>query len=232
MAGRPRKFTDVDDLQEMIDEYFRDCDPHVVDVEVLEYPKRKISKGKREWEEDDVDAEPEVKIRRRISKQIPYGVAGLAYACGVTRDTLLEYEKGVYDLQPGAENYDPEAPQFSDTIKIAKARILAQKEFRLATNEVNPAAGIFDLKVNYGYNEQPTSPDDPLNVSEIKITIDYADRPALPEQTRVQVPNTPAAHQEPLEAELIDEDDEEIMEPQSLYANDPEPAIRVIMADV
>lgn len=227
MAGRPKKFADVETLQEAIDVYFKLCDPHIVDVEVIEYPKKKVTRGRQEWDEPDEDAEPEIKIKRKISKQIPYTVAGLAAELDTTRETLSDYEEGKYDLKAGDEGYDPDADQFSDTIKKAKAKILAQKEIRLLTNEVNPAAGIFDLKVNHGYNEQARDPDDPADVREIKLTINYADTPALPDQTRVQVPNTAApAHQEAIDAEVIDQEPDDT--PELLYADDPEPVIRVI----
>lgn len=34
-GGRPLKFESAEELQEKIDLYFKDCDPHIEDVEIL-----------------------------------------------------------------------------------------------------------------------------------------------------------------------------------------------------
>jgi hypothetical protein len=218
--GRPRKFQSVDELEEMIDNYFRECDPHLIDVEVVSYPQKKMFNGRKEWSEDDYGQDPEIKIVRQMSKQVPYGVAGLAYACGTTRDILLLYESGQYDLKEGDEDYDPHAPTFSNTIKMAKSRMLVQKEARFLNGEMHPAIGIFDLKVNHGYVDAPLGSDDDDKPKEVKITIGYGDTNVkqLPPQSRVNVPNE-QPDDEPPEAELVDADDEET------------PVIRVLTPD-
>jgi hypothetical protein len=224
--ARPLKFSSVDELQEAIDLYFFECDPHIADVTVFEYPKKKVKRGARDWDEDDLDAEPQESIKRRVTEQIPYGVAGLAYSLGTTRDTLIDYESGKYDKKPEDADYDPSEPSFSDTIKNAKARILGQKEFRLATGKVNPIAGIFDLKVNHGYMEAraPLDPEDD-KPHEFKLTIDYADNKSLP-LAKQSLPS----HANAIDAELIDDD--EIYDDDEPVLVTQAPTVRIITENI
>jgi hypothetical protein len=217
MAGRPLKFQSVDELEEAIKEYFDECDPHIADVLVYTFKKKKVNRGKHEWEEDDLDSEPTPEIKRRLTKQIPYSVAGLAVALDCSRDTLLLYESGYYDdLVEGDDEYNPLAASFSDTIKKAKDKILAQKEVRFLNGEVNPIAGIFDLKVNHGYQDKIIIDD----TGEKKYVIETrqagsADRP----QPLAIAANAESIHDKKaragrasvakqfIEAELVDDDD-------------------------
>lgn len=136
-AGRPLKFESVLELQERIDEYFRECDPHRVDVEVLVYPKKTVAVGKKMMIEEDYDQDPEVKLVRRMSKQVPYTITGLALALGTTRETLLDYEA---------------RDQFSDTIKAAKLK--CQNFTELSLYGTAPTGPIFSLKNNYGWKDK------------------------------------------------------------------------------
>lgn len=75
-----------------------------------------------------------------INKPIPYSIEGLCVALGgVTRQTLLNYEK--------KEGYE----EYFDTIKQAKAKILANLVERGLSGDNASALTIFNLKNNYGY---------------------------------------------------------------------------------
>lgn len=68
----------------------------------------------------------------------PFTISGLALALGTTRQTLLDYE---------------ERPEFTDTIKRAKARIEVWTEEQLFTS--NRTAGvIFTLTNNFGWTNK------------------------------------------------------------------------------
>lgn len=167
-VGRPLKFQSVEELQEKIDAYFRECDPHWVDVEVLVYPKKTVAVGKKMMLEEDYDQEPEVKIVRRISKQIPYTITGLALALNTSRETLLDYE--------GKDD-------FSDTIKVAKLKCQNFTELSLYTNA--PTGPIFSLKNNYGWKDQTQV--DSTNTHKVKfedMTDDQLERAIKERQNR------------------------------------------------
>jgi hypothetical protein len=222
--ARPLKFQSVEELEEAIDAYFRECNPHVEDVTVLQYPKKKVKRGQRDWDEDDLDAEPDEVIRRRITKQIPYTIAGLAVALDTYRDVLIDYENGKYDKREDDPDYDPLSATFSNTIKKAKAAILAQKEVRLLMGEVNAAVGIFDLKVNHGYTEARVIDPDDDKPHEFKLTIDYADTKSVP-PAKQPLPS----HADAIDAELVD--DEAYEDDGPLPVSKP-PIVRVITENV
>jgi len=128
-GGRPRKFKSVEELQEKIDAYFAECDPHWVLEEYYEWDTdRKIQEKKEKWE---------------LSKQIPYTITGLALALDTTRDVLLDYENSE-DLK-----------QFSYTIKMAKAKVHSFVERRLFDQASTGA--IFNLKNNFGWVDKNES---------------------------------------------------------------------------
>ena len=104
MAGQPRKFQSVDDLQEQIDLYFAQC---------------------------------------AADQEIPT-ITGLAYALDTTRRTLIDYER----------EYEPE---YSHTIKRAKARIERGIEQLLLSGKAAPAGPIFNLKNNFGWVDEKTN---------------------------------------------------------------------------
>ncbi|HJQ07983.1 MAG TPA: terminase small subunit [Candidatus Saccharimonadales bacterium] len=143
-VGRPLKFQSVEELQEKIDDYFRECDPHWIDVEILVYPKKSVAVGKKMMLEDDYDQDPEIKLVRRMSKQIPYTITGLALSLGTTRETLLEYEGEVEGREKSKE--------YADTIKAAKLK--CQNYTELSLYGTAPTGPIFSLKNNYGWKDK------------------------------------------------------------------------------
>ena len=69
----------------------------------------------------------------------PYTITGLALWLDTSRETLLDYQ--------GREEY-------SDTIKRAKLKCENWVEKGMLGNKVNPTAGIFNLKNNYGWRDK------------------------------------------------------------------------------
>lgn len=128
-GGRPLKFQSVEELQEKIDAYFAECDPHWVDETFWDYP---IVNGKKQYDSEMVEKTKKVK-----TQQIPYTITGLALALGTTRDLLIDYE---------------DKEQFSDTIKEAKAKCHNFAERKLF--EANATGPIFNLKNNYGWKDK------------------------------------------------------------------------------
>jgi len=78
----------------------------------------------------------------------PYTITGLALWLDTSRETLLDYQ---------------EKDGFSDTIKRAKLKCENWVEKGMLGNKVNPTAGIFNLKNNYGWRDkveqEVTNPD-------------------------------------------------------------------------
>lgn len=110
-GGRPLKFTDPEVLQNRIDEYFSLCDNRIQQV----YSKK--SDGVIE-----------------VINPEPYTMAGLAYALGIDRETLLNYAS---------------RELFFDTVKKSRDKVQMDVERRLM--ESNPTGAIFNLKNNFGY---------------------------------------------------------------------------------
>lgn len=129
-GGRPLKFQSVKELQEKIDAYFAECDPHWVDDITYEYPKDE--KRKPMYDRPMVKRD----IKKKTA-QIPYTITGLALALGTTRDVLIDYE---------------DKEEFSNTIKDAKAKCHMFAEMSL----FGPSATgpIFNLKNNYGWQDR------------------------------------------------------------------------------
>lgn len=102
--ARPRQYTDINQMQAVIDNYFTECDEH----------------------------------------DKPYTISGLCYALGMERSTLLRYcERNDTEIDLGLCN----------TIKSAKARILAQQEERLITGKGSTVGLIFSMKNNQGWKD-------------------------------------------------------------------------------
>lgn len=174
-VGRPLKFKTVEELQEKIDDYFRECDPHWIDVEVLVYPKKTVAVGRKTILEDDYDQEPDIKIVRRMSKQIPYTVTGLALALDTTRETLLEYE-GEVEGREKSEGY-------ADTIKAAKLK--CQNFTELSLYGTSPTGPIFSLKNNYGWKDQSeVKNDNTHNIKFSEMTDEQLERAIQDRQSR------------------------------------------------
>lgn len=133
-GGRPLKFKTVEELQEKIDAYFADCDPHVLDI--TEWVQARDSKG--QLKKDKYGLNYLVEVHHKImTEQKPYTITGLALALDTSRETLLDYE---------------DKAEFSDTIKKAKDRCHNYVENSLLTS--NPTGAIFNLKNNYGWKDK------------------------------------------------------------------------------
>ena len=134
--GRHLKYKTTEELQSAINYYFRRCDSNQEEF---------ISK----------DGETFTK-----TVPVPYTVEGICEVLGITRQTLLNYEK--------AEGYEV----FFDTIEKAKAKVLTNTMERALSGKNNPAVDIFSLVNNYGYknaNHKETTEDD----KNININIQY-----------------------------------------------------------
>lgn len=112
-VGRPRKFESPEQLQELVDKYFKDCDKREVEHFSKKFGLVKVK-------------DPE-----------PYTMSGLAYALGVDRETLLNYEK---------------RDEFLGTIKRARDMVHRDVERRLM--EANSTGAIFNLKNNFGWKDK------------------------------------------------------------------------------
>lgn len=134
-AHRPLKFKTVKILQEQIDAYFDWADPHVEDKLMLKLR----STGEQYHSTEKV-----------ITKQKPYTIHGLARKLDTTRETLRDYESGIYDDQ----DIDSILQQsFSDTITRAKARIAEYAETQLYVAGASHGAQ-FNLKNNYAWKDE------------------------------------------------------------------------------
>lgn len=71
-------------------------------------------------------------------KEKPYTVTGLALACNLSREQLINYSKD---------------KEFYDTIKKAKMRVLENLESRLYDKKTFTPGIIFGLKNNYGWKD-------------------------------------------------------------------------------
>lgn len=110
-GGRPLIFKTPEELAEKIEEYFNHCDNRIQQV----YSKKQ-------------DAVIEI-----INPE-PYTMAGLAYALGIDRETLLNYAS---------------RELFFDTVKKGRDKVQMDVERRLM--EGQPTGAIFNLKNNFGY---------------------------------------------------------------------------------
>lgn len=110
-GGRQLIFKTPEELAEKIEEYFNHCDNRIQQV----YSKKQ-------------DAVIEI-----INPE-PYTMAGLAYALGIDRETLLNYAS---------------RELFFDTVKKGRDKVQMDVERRLM--EGQPTGAIFNLKNNFGY---------------------------------------------------------------------------------
>lgn len=168
-VGPPLKFKSVKKLQEAIDAYFRECDPHWISEEYWDWPVKNLDDDydeelepqghggalKRRHRSHDLDysAPQELKTRMVLTVQVPYTITGLALALDTTRKTLLDYEERASNYQPGDDGYDPLYAKLSNTIKKAKAKVENYAETYLY-NGKNTAGGIFNLKNNFGWADK------------------------------------------------------------------------------
>lgn len=146
-GGRPLLFKTPQELQERIDDYFAQCDPHM--EEVTEWLEARNKEGKLLKDDNGLNYLKKV-THKVMTKQIPYTVTGLALHLDTSRETLVNYE---------------EKAEYFDTIKRAKDKI--QNYLELNLNSPSPTGTIFNLKNNYGWKDKTeseiTNPDGSLN---------------------------------------------------------------------
>ncbi len=148
-GGRPPKYSTTEELDKKIRSYFRYCDPHIVVEKVIIYPQKEDENGEKYT---DYDAKPRIIRRKVMSVQQPYLIMDMCVHLGITRDTLLEYQK---------------LEKFSDTIKKAKAKCEAYAERNLFIGK-NVAGSIFTLTNNYGWKNKTEQE----NSGESKVVIE------------------------------------------------------------
>lgn len=161
-GGRPLKFKTVKELQEKIDAYFADCDPHSEQRVYFkfheideEYTDKKGNVKTRKV--TDRTQQPEEIVEWAISEQKPYSVTGLANFLNTSRETLINYE-----------NRD----EFFDTIKAAKSKIEHYWELQLLGSHAT--GPIFNLKNNYGWKDQ-TQVDSNVNLG-VDVSAEQAEQ--------------------------------------------------------
>jgi hypothetical protein len=130
-AGRPLKFKSVKELQKKIEDYFESC-----------FELKWFDEDKRDEEGEKIkDAKgnnKKVHIQKKVLVK-PISITGLAIYLNTSRETLLDYQ---------------EKDEFSDTIKRAKDYCHNYVENGVLNGKINPAAGIFNLKNNYGWKDK------------------------------------------------------------------------------
>ncbi|RAN78005.1 hypothetical protein B5P43_18410 [Bacillus sp. SRB_336] len=136
-GGRPLKFKTVADLKNQIETYFNRCDPHT--------ESRRLEDGTK------LDSSTNWVTREVMTEQRPYTILGLARALKTSRETLLDYESGLYDDR---DDSDESGERFSDAIKDAKARINEQVEERMMSGDAPATPSIFWLKNNSNWKDQ------------------------------------------------------------------------------
>jgi hypothetical protein len=77
----------------------------------------------------------------------PYTLSGLCLYLDICGDTFAEYAKGTYDGE--ASNH-----KFSDACKHARKTVENFVEEGILNGDVNPVAGIFNLKNNFGWKDR------------------------------------------------------------------------------
>lgn len=135
VGGRPLKFKTPRELQEKIDAYFHDCDPHMEVVD--EWLEARDKEGKLKKDENGLNYLVQV-THKIMTKQKPYTFTGLALALNTSRETLIDYR---------------EREGFSDSLKGALDKCQSYAEQTLYTAP-NVTGAIFNLKNNYGWQDK------------------------------------------------------------------------------
>lgn len=160
-GGRPLKFKSVAVLQEKIDAYFAECDPHWIEQEYYDHPFKQVEESLepqahggalKRSKVRDYDAPMEKQTQWILTEQKPYLITGLCIVLDIDRVTLIDYESGNKDLQPEDEGYDIHIPRFSNTIKRAKIKCQNYTENHLYAGK-NVTGAIFSLKNNYSWKD-------------------------------------------------------------------------------
>jgi len=133
-GGRPLKFKSVEDLEKKINEYFESCFEWQWFDELM-----RDKKGNIMYLTDKEGNPTTIKLTKPIKKKVqikPISITGLAVFLDTSRETLMDYQG---------------KKKFSDTIKKAKEFCHNFVEDGLLSGMINPTAGIFNLKNNYGW---------------------------------------------------------------------------------
>lgn len=159
---KPLKFKTVEELEKAIDLYFASLYDYARDM----WGNRLKDKDYKPQEGDEDN--PHAGF---VMKKVKVAtVTGLAVALDTTRETLLNYESGMYDGRVDGEpvdvaetsdtieskeqqEYDDQVAKYSDTIKRAKQMILEDTEQQLF-KPGRATGAIFSLKVNYEWQDK------------------------------------------------------------------------------
>ena len=159
---KPLKFKTVEELEKGIDLYFASLYDYARDM----WGNRLKDKDYRAPDDDSDKDNPHAGF---VMKKVKVAtVTGLAVALDTTRETLLNYESGMYDnrvdgAEPSGDSHDTLTPEqqewndqvakYSDTIKRAKQMILEDTEQQLF-KPGRATGAIFSLKVNYEWQDK------------------------------------------------------------------------------
>jgi len=124
IKGRPPKYNSPEEMQRIIDIYFKAC---------------RANKLEELGIENDIEAQltpDDLQIFSNIDESVPL-ISGLAYTLGMTTEALRNYE---------------EKDDFLATVKRAKQRVEMNLEQRLSGQAVT--GSIFSLKNNFGWKDK------------------------------------------------------------------------------
>lgn len=148
-AGRPFLFTDPKDLAMRIQNYFDECDPHIIKAQ---QESGYNNKGETIW-----------KFREMMTDQVPYTVTGLARSLGVARQTLRNYRQ----FKHYSDDIDPAVRiELISTLEDAFQRVEEYNEMQLHKNGISNGIK-FNLSNNFDWVDkqvlETNSVDDDLN---------------------------------------------------------------------
>lgn len=152
---KPLKFKTVEDLTKGIDAYF---------ASLYDYARDMWGNRLKDKDYKPVDGDEDNPFAGFVMKKVKVAtVTGLAVALDTTRETLLNYESGMYDnhdtegnqttLEPEQQEWNDQVAKYSDTIKRAKQMILEDTEQQLF-KPGRATGAIFSLKVNYEWQDK------------------------------------------------------------------------------
>lgn len=178
-GGRPMKFKSAEELQEKIDAYFDNCDPHKETI--TEWVTARDKSGKVLLDKNGLSYLVEI-THNVMTEQKPYTITGLALALDTSRRTLLDYK------------YRDD--EFSHSLKRAKDKCESYVESRLFEN--NPTGPIFNLKNNYGWKDKTEVDNTNIHIEADDIT-DTLDKLSESERTKAYTEIANASASEVLE---------------------------------
>ena len=129
-VGRPLKYK-PDELAKKIDDYFMSCTREEWVDEVM-----RDDDGNIQYNAYGVKLYKPIRVRKQHK---PITVGGLAVYLDTSRETLREYK---------------DRPEFVDTIKRAWDYIEMSLENGMLDGSINPTAGIFNAKNNFGWRDK------------------------------------------------------------------------------